>query len=53
MCGVLEPRLSRRPGENLTADPYFTDSLRALMFISTKPVSADRVNFIRWKTPSN
>jgi hypothetical protein len=41
------------PRENLTGDPYFTDGLRAVMFISAKPVSADQVNFIRWETPSN
>jgi hypothetical protein len=42
-----------KPRENLAGDPYFTDGLRAVMFISPKPVSVDRVNSITWETPHN
>jgi len=36
------------PGRNLTGDPYFTDGLRAVMFMSTDPVPSDRVSLIEW-----
>jgi LssY-like putative type I secretion system component LssY len=41
------------PRQNLTGDPYFTDGMRAVMFISTKPVAPDRVRFIRWETAAS
>jgi LssY C-terminus len=36
------------PRPNLTADPYFTDGLRAVMFLSAVPVAAEEVSYIRW-----
>jgi hypothetical protein len=39
------------PRHNLTGDPYFTDGLRAVMFISTTPVPSNRINLIDWGEP--
>ena len=39
------------PRQNLTGDPYFTDGLRAVMFISEKPVSANEITLIEWGEP--
>ena len=36
------------PRYNLTGDPYFTDGLRAVMFISDKPVPANEITLISW-----
>ena len=39
---------SAAPRPNLTGDPYFTDGLRAVMFLSAVPVAAEEVSYIRW-----
>jgi hypothetical protein len=39
------------PRENLTGDIYFTDGLRAVMFISSQPVPMNRINLIEWGEP--
>src|SRR5262249_31705237 len=39
------------PRENLTGDPYFTDGLRAVMFIANQPVSEDEITLIEWGEP--
>ena len=39
------------PRQNLTGDPYFTDGLRAVMFISEKPVPANQITLIEWGEP--
>ena len=39
------------PKQNLTGDPYFTDGLRAVMFMSPEPVPYDRVTLIEWGAP--
>ena len=36
------------PRRNLTGDPYFTDGLRAVLFISAKPISTNHINLIPW-----
>jgi hypothetical protein len=36
------------PRENLTGDPYFTDGLRAVMVISSKPVSEGEIDLLDW-----
>jgi LssY C-terminus len=37
------------PRHNLTGDPYFTDGMRAVMFLSAQPVAMDDVRYIRWQ----
>ncbi len=39
------------PRGNLTGDPYFTDGLRAVMFISAKPVPTNEIKLINWGAP--
>jgi hypothetical protein len=34
--------------QNLTGDPYFTDGLRAVMFISSTPVRENEITLIDW-----
>jgi len=41
----------QHPRHNLTGDPYFTDGLRAVMFISDKPVAADAISAVNWDHP--
>ena len=40
------------PRQNLTGDPYFTDGLRAVLCVSSKPVDIEKVEFIEWELPS-
>jgi len=39
------------PRSNLTGDPYFTDGLRAVMFIANEPVPSDQITLIEWGEP--
>lgn len=39
------------PRQNLTGDPYFTDGLRAVLWVSSKPVALEKVEFIEWELP--
>jgi hypothetical protein len=39
------------PRANLTGDPYFTDGLRAVMFIANQPVPSDEITLIEWGEP--
>jgi len=39
------------PRGNLTGDPYFTDGLRAVMWVSSKPVSLEEFEWIHWEDP--
>jgi len=41
------------PRENLTGDPYFTDGLRAVMVLSSKPVSEDEIDLLDWDAPTD
>jgi hypothetical protein len=41
-----------RPRINLTGDPYFTDGLRAVMVISSKPASEDQIELLDWDSSS-
>jgi hypothetical protein len=36
------------PSVNLIGDPYFTDGLRAVMVISSKPASEDEIELLDW-----
>ena len=40
------------PRINLTGDPYFTDGLRAVMVISSKPASEGEIELLDWDSPS-
>jgi len=40
------------PRGNLTGDPYFTDGLRAVFWVSSKPVAFSDVGWIDWEEPS-
>lgn len=48
--GVGEAPLSR-PRQNLTGDPYVTDGLRAVLWVSGHPVPFDAVEFKEWDIP--
>jgi hypothetical protein len=47
------PAPQDHPRENLTGDPYFTDGLRAVMVISSKPVSEDEIDLLDWDAPTD
>ena len=38
------------PGRNLTGDPYFTDGLRVVLFLSDETVPPSKVHFYDWRT---
>jgi hypothetical protein len=40
------------PRVNLTGDPYFTDGLRAVMIITSKPASEDEIELLDWDSIS-
>lgn len=44
-ASIESPRL------NLAGDPYFTDGLRAVLWVSSQPVALDEVEFIDWALP--
>ena len=50
VSGVGEAPLSR-PRQNLTGDPYVTDGLRAVLWVSGQPVPFDAVEFKEWSIP--
>jgi hypothetical protein len=39
------------PRGNLTGDPYFTDGLRAVMWLSGDPLNMEEVEFLNWEMP--
>lgn len=44
------PAVSRtEPRYNLTGDPYFSDGMRLVVFLSPEPVRADRVRSLLWE----
>jgi len=40
-----------RPRENLTGDPYFTDGLRAVLFLDQGPIAMNQVVELDWEHP--
>ena len=40
-----------RPRHNLTGDPYFTDGLRAVLFLDQGPISMNQILEIDWEHP--
>jgi hypothetical protein len=41
------------PRGNLTGDPYFTDGLRAVLWVSSQPVAFENVAFLKWAQPDD
>ena len=41
------------PRGNLTGDPYFTDGLRALLWVSSQPSALGEVDWFDWEEPSH
>ena len=39
------------PRGNLTGDPYFTDGLRAVMWVSGEPLDMEEVRYVDWEQP--
>ena len=39
------------PRQNLTGDPYFTDGLRAVLWVSSQPVAFEELGFLVWEQP--
>lgn len=39
------------PRHNLTGDPYFTNGLRAVLWVSSQPVPFGKVKFLEWDSP--
>ena len=39
------------PRQNLTGDSYFTDGLRGVLWVSSKPVALEKVEFVEWELP--
>ncbi|MBW1998670.1 MAG: LssY C-terminal domain-containing protein [Deltaproteobacteria bacterium] len=39
------------PRHNLTGDPYFTDGLRAVLWVSSDPVGLQEAEFVEWEIP--
>ncbi len=40
-----------QPKGNLTGDPWFTDGYRIVLWVTSKPVSIDDVDFVEWRMP--
>ena len=39
------------PRQNLTGDPYFTDGLRAVLWLSTGEVDIEDIRLVDWEIP--
>jgi hypothetical protein len=44
-ASVSEPR------KNLTGDPYYTDGLRAVVFLSDQAISLSEIDRLPWQIP--
>ena len=40
------------PRGNLTGDPYFTDGLRTVMWLSSDPLNMEEGRYLAWEIPS-
>jgi len=49
--GGVGARSLDSPGKNLTDDPFITDGLRAVMFLSEDPVGYEDLRYIEWEEP--
>ena len=41
------------PRHNLTGDPYFTDGLRLVMWLDSKPTDLENIGYESWVDPEN
>ncbi len=41
-----------KPRKNLTGDPYFTDGLRAVIFLEEGPTSLQAIRSLHWESPN-
>jgi len=41
------------PRSNLTGDPYFSDGLRLVVWVSADPVDMEEVDFVGWEPPAS
>jgi hypothetical protein len=39
------------PRYNYTLDPYFTDGLRVVLFLTDTPVAYDEIKWLDWELP--
>ena len=39
------------PRGNLTGDPYFTDGLRTVLWVSGEPRDMEEVDYLGWEVP--
>lgn len=46
-----EPATPDKPHLNAENDPYFTDGMRAIIFMSEKPVTANNLKILNWEIP--
>ena len=51
-AGGVGLRTLDAPGKNLTDDPFFTDGLRAVMFLSEQPVKYEDLRILEWERPT-
>jgi hypothetical protein len=47
----VSPAPISNPKKNLTGDPYFTDGLRAVLWISSELTNFEEVDLINWEIP--
>jgi hypothetical protein len=45
------PASEQAPRTNLTGDPYYTDGLRAIIFLADQPKPLENVERLAWETP--
>ncbi len=43
--------MSESPRVNYTFDPYYTDDLRLVVFLSEETVALDNIGWMGWETP--
>ena len=53
LCFVkgVGPATPSRPRKNLADDTYFTDGLRAVLFLERGPISLNQMRYINWEQP--
>jgi hypothetical protein len=49
----LEPASHHAPRQNLTGDDYFTDGLRAVIFLQDKYIPFNEITWLEWENPEN
>ena len=47
----VEAAAIESPRQNLTGDPYFTDGLRAVLWVSSQPIAFEKIEFMEWEVP--